>query len=71
VVDIGVASNQDNVATVPTQLRHFSAAHGQKRSRAKTRRPELAIAVQGLGVAREKRDVDQCVHGAKLGNGVV
>jgi hypothetical protein len=33
--------------------------------------PELAIAVQGLGVAREKRDVNQCVHGAKLENAVV
>ena len=71
MVDIGVASDQNNVATVPTQLRHFSAAHGQKGGRAKARRPELAIAVQGLGVARKKGDVNQCVHGAKLENAVV
>ena len=62
VVHIGVAGDQNNVATVPTQLRHLGATHGQKRCRAKPRRPILAVTGQGFGNALEKGNIDGSVH---------
>ena len=71
MIYISIARDQDDVTAVPTQLGHFGTAHGQKGGRAKARRPKLAIAVQGLGVAREKGDVNQSVHGPNWDNPVV
>ena len=62
VVHIGVARDQNDVATVPAQLRHFGAAHRQKRRRAKTRCPVFAVAGQGLGGALKKGDVQRGIH---------
>ena len=63
VIDIRVASDDDDVAAVPAELRHFFAAHRQKRSRAKTSRPELAVTGQRLGIARKKRNIGVGTHG--------
>ena len=65
MVHISVTCHQDDVATVPTQLGHLFTTHGQEWGRAKASRPELAITVQGFGFTREKRDVDEGVHGPR------
>ena len=62
VIHIGIARHEDDVATVPTQLIHLLAAHGQELGNAKARRPELAVTGQWLGGTREKRDVNEGVH---------
>ena len=67
VVHIGITRDQHDVATVPAQLGHFGPAHWQKRGRAKALRPVLAVTGQRLGVAREKRDVGEGVHGLNIG----
>ena len=71
VVDVGVARHQDDVAAVPAQLGHLFAAHRQKRGRAEAVRPELAVAGQRLGVAREEGNVGKGVHGQGLGDNPV
>src|SRR5450830_1274539 len=59
----GIAGHDDDVAAVPTQFVHFRAAHRQERRRAEAGRPELAVAVQRFGGAREKGNVNGGVHG--------
>ena len=65
MVHISVTRHQDDIATVPTQLRHLFTTHGQEWGRAKAGCPELAITVQGFGFTRKKRDVDEGVHGPR------
>ena len=62
VVHISVTRHQNDVATVPTQLSHLGAAHGQKRCCAKPRRPVLAVTGQRLGNPLKKRNIDGGVH---------
>ena len=62
VVHIGVAGDQNDVATVPAQLRHLGTAHWQKRRRAKPRCPVFAVTGQGLGNALKKGDIKWGVH---------
>ena len=62
VVHIRVAGHQNDVATVPSELRHFSAAHGQKRCCAEASRPILFVTGQRFGGAIEKGDVYRGVH---------
>src|SRR5581483_2312052 len=44
VIYIGIAGDNDNVATVPAERVHLNARHRQERSRAEARGPVLAIA---------------------------
>ena len=62
VIDIGVAGNQHDVATVPAELLHFGPTHRQKWCRAKALGPIGAIAAQGFGSARKKGNVNRGVH---------
>ena len=71
VVYIRVTRYQNDVAAVPAQLVHFGAAHGQKRGRAKTRSPVLAVAGQRLGSTRKERNVEWCVHRVRCEAGSV
>ena len=43
MIDIGITGHQDDVATVPMQIRHFLPAHGQKRCRAKLLGPVFTV----------------------------
>ena len=49
MVHVGIARDQNNVATIPPQLLHFCTAHRQKRRCAKTFGPVGFVAVQGFG----------------------
>ena len=46
VIDIGVASNQNDVARIPSEGIHFGARHGQKGGWTETMSPEFAVAEQ-------------------------
>ena len=62
VIDIRVTRNDDDVTAVPAELSHFIAAHRQKRCDTEPRRPELAVAVQRLGIAREEGNIGVGSH---------
>ena len=49
VIDVGIASNNDDVAGVPSQLIHLGTRHRQLRRRAKALGPILVVVVQGGG----------------------
>ena len=59
VVHIGVAGDDDDVATVPAQAIHLLPGGGQLRGRSQAVGPELAVG----------EEVGGCVHGAGLGLG--
>ena len=62
VVDIRVAGDQNDVATVPAELRHFGAVHGQEWRGTKSCCPVLFVTGQRFGGAIEKGDVYRGVH---------
>ena len=66
VIDIGVARDDDDVATVPTELRHFLFGHRQKRSCAETSRPVFSVTGERLGVAGEQRHVCVIRHNPQV-----
>ena len=57
MVDVGVASHQNDVAGIPAKRIHFRTRHRQERRRAETLRPELAMAEQRPG------DLLKRIHG--------
>ena len=63
VVHIGVTGHQNDVARIPAQALHLGTAHGQERRVAKAFGPVRAVAGDGLGGAREERNVNRGVHG--------
>ena len=69
MVDVGVASDQNDVATVPAQRLHFGARHRQELGRTQARSPMLAVAAKRFCRAREKRNVDRGVHARHSGGG--
>jgi len=52
LIHIGIAGNDDDVATIPAEVVHFVAAHGQEWGRGELVRPVLAVTenIFGCGV---------------------
>ncbi len=62
VIDVSVAGDEDDVATVPAQLHHLLTRHGQEGRNPETLGPKRAVAGQGFGCTRKKRDIDKGIH---------
>ena len=62
MINIGITRDNNDVTAIPPELSHLVATHRQKGSHAKTRRPELAIAAQGLGVTWKEGNVGISCH---------
>ena len=62
MIHIRITRDNDDVTAVPPELSHFFTTHWQKWRHAQARSPELAIAVQRLGVAGEEGNIGVGSH---------